>query len=626
MTQDDLQKALDSLDDATRLKLDVDGDGEINVVEYEAFLRRAEAERFEIAELTQLLSPEELALVDVDGDGEVSIEEYRAYLAARGTFFIYMRQSASGRCRRVLWNGTSRAELLALYLDNFYPTFERQAQMGSLSSPGRKSFRKRQVVDIDEDVRRPADVRFVLQHSRFGVCFTNFNLNDIKEGCMLCAQEIFADASPGTISAQTSRNENEGEASGDGTTLSLRERVWMTLDDPLFSPTATAIFVSMMVLIVLSTVTFCIDTMPRIYDHSGSFSHPLVIIEAVCIAIFTAELAARFWACPDRRSFSRDTMNLIDLVAVVPFYIELIATGVEVPGLAVLRVFRLVRVFRLFKMNRGPVQVFASTMERSARPLYMLLFFVLIALVVFSSLLYYVETPVYDDGLRSHVRHVGWECDFTFAYEPPLRYSVLDATQRERNSGLDDPCVLLPLEQQDVDALAADADAADPLLPHAYYRCPSTYSNGNSCAKVWEETPFESIPATMWFSLETMTSLGYGDFVPVSALGKSLCMFIMASGLLVLSLPISVVGNNFTTVYQYMQMQERREKQAEQNRLAREEEAALATKQRSARRRSLLGSVGKALISERPVKKAVGSAAHTEYNRKARSPKAAGGE
>ena len=56
--------------------------------------------------------------------------------------------------------------------------------------------------------------------------------------------------------------------------------------------------------------------------------------------------------CPDRVKYFKEGLNIIDIVAVLPFYLELILTSIEIPGLAVFRVVRLVRVFRLFKVGR----------------------------------------------------------------------------------------------------------------------------------------------------------------------------------------------------------------------------------------------------------------------------------
>ena len=616
LSNEQLKAAVGGLSAETLVEIDQDGDGEVDAHEYAAYMRRAEAERQEIEDLASLLSPEELDMIDTDKDGRVSVEEYRAYLLARGAVTIFMVQAKTRRCARLVWTGTSRAGLARLYLSHFFPQQVHESldaavrvgdkrgmnalrrTMSGSHAPNSARPAGRASRMSDDGVKRPSDVRFVLQHPKYGVPFSNFNLSDLKDGSVLTAFEAFSNGSSKFIAAGATKNDmlaNNGAAT-------LRERLWVLLDDPLSSRPATVIFLLMMFLIILSTVTFCIDTMPRLYEHDPGVSHPFFVIEATCIACFTFELSTRFWASPDRRAFFADVMNMIDLVAILPFYIELVAKGVEVPGLAVLRVLRLVRVFRLFKMNRGPVQVFASTMSRSARPLYMLTFFVLIALVVFSSLLYYIEGAMWDSGLQTFVRHVSWECTTPFSYDPPLSWARLNASAalRERHSGLGDPCALQPLEEQDLAAAAELADAegdvgsSDLLLRHALYVCPSTYDKGG-CRTVWEVSPFESIPAVMWFSLETMSSLGYGDFGPVSAVGKILTMIIMSSGLLVLSLPISVVGSNFTTVYQYLQMQERREKMQLEARRRNEKDAKQAERRSTARRTKVMNAAKMAI-------------------------------
>ena len=114
-------------------------------------------------------------------------------------------------------------------------------------------------------------------------------------------------------------------------------------------------------------------------------------MEAVCISIFTLEAIVRVLSCPDKREYFGDALNIIDLVAIFPFYLEAALQDVEVPGLAVFRVIRLVRVFRLFKVSRGSLMVFVHTMRNSSKPLYMLIFFTSLAMIVFSSLIYYAE-------------------------------------------------------------------------------------------------------------------------------------------------------------------------------------------------------------------------------------------
>jgi hypothetical protein len=67
--------------------------------------------------------------------------------------------------------------------------------------------------------------------------------------------------------------------------------------------------------------------------------------------------------------------------------------------------------------------------------------------------------------------------------------------------------------------------------------------------------PFTSIPATFWYILVTMTTVGYGDHVPVTPLGKLVAVFAMISGIIILALPITVIGTNFARVLREIQQE-----------------------------------------------------------------------
>ena len=56
---------------------------------------------------------------------------------------------------------------------------------------------------------------------------------------------------------------------------------------------------------------------------------------------------------------------------------------------------------------------------------------------------------------------------------------------------------------------------------------------------------FSSIPATMWWAVVTITSVGYGDMVPVTSLGKILTGIISLSGLAIFALPAGIITAGF---------------------------------------------------------------------------------
>src|SRR6218665_3854015 len=107
-------------------------------------------------------------------------------------------------------------------------------------------------------------------------------------------------------------------------------------------------------------------------------------------------------------------MNAIDFFAIVPYFVTLATMMAEKPeseatkamavsaigsdtksssSLAILRVIRLVRVFRIFKLSRHSkgLQILGMTLKASMKELALLIFFLLIGVVLFSSAVYYAE-------------------------------------------------------------------------------------------------------------------------------------------------------------------------------------------------------------------------------------------
>ena len=66
---------------------------------------------------------------------------------------------------------------------------------------------------------------------------------------------------------------------------------------------------------------------------------------------------------------------------------------------------------------------------------------------------------------------------------------------------------------------------------------------------------FPSIPESFWWAIVTVTTLGYGDVVPVTKVGKIIGAMCAICGVIIIALPVSVIGSNFS--YFYMQARTR---------------------------------------------------------------------
>jgi hypothetical protein len=61
----------------------------------------------------------------------------------------------------------------------------------------------------------------------------------------------------------------------------------------------------------------------------------------------------------------------------------------------------------------------------------------------------------------------------------------------------------------------------------------------------WSKSPFQDIPSACYFALVTMTTVGYGDVAPKSAIGQAFASMFCVLGVIIIALPISVISANF---------------------------------------------------------------------------------
>ncbi|XP_004769943.2 potassium voltage-gated channel subfamily A member 3 [Mustela erminea] len=272
----------------------------------------------------------------------------------------------------------------------------------------------------------------------------------------------------------------------------FQRQVWLLFEYPESSGPARGIAIVSVLVILISIVIFCLETLPEFRDEkdypaassqeqfeaasnstsgapagASSFSDPFFVVETLCIIWFSFELLVRFFACPSKATFSRNIMNLIDIVAIIPYFITLgtelaerQGNGQQAMSLAILRVIRLVRVFRIFKLSRHSkgLQILGQTLKASMRELGLLIFFLFIGVILFSSAVYFAEA--------------------------------------------DDPT-----------------------------------------------SGFSSIPDAFWWAVVTMTTVGYGDMHPVTIGGKIVGSLCAIAGVLTIALPVPVIVSNFNYFY-----------------------------------------------------------------------------
>lgn len=98
-------------------------------------------------------------------------------------------------------------------------------------------------------------------------------------------------------------------------------------------------------LILLSLVSFSIETLPNLSDKVINF---LNIFEFITIVIFSIELLLRLILTSPPFKYLFSFYGIIDLIAVIPFYLTV---GVDLRSVRIFRLFRLFRIFKLFKYS-----------------------------------------------------------------------------------------------------------------------------------------------------------------------------------------------------------------------------------------------------------------------------------
>lgn len=196
-----------------------------------------------------------------------------------------------------------------------------------------------------------------------------------------------------------------------GTCLaSFRFHTWNLLTNPESSLLARCIHILNILLILYLPTETMIRTLPsvkscslnykynnhtKIFESNCSVIEPQIeLIGYFCVFILAIESVIRFLCCPKKLKFIMSPLNIIDFVCVVPF---IICTFLSLDGnlntnnsllaVSLIRTFLLLKIFHY----SDSLKLLVLTLKQSFKQLIALVFYVLIGLVLFASLLFYFE-------------------------------------------------------------------------------------------------------------------------------------------------------------------------------------------------------------------------------------------
>lgn len=252
----------------------------------------------------------------------------------------------------------------------------------------------------------------------------------------------------------------------------MKEKLFEIISSPENPSKASKIFdIFIICLIILNVITVIADT----FKLPEWLSSILWWIEVVSVVIFTAEYLLRIYTAnfmyPEltpfraRLKYIRSFIAVIDLLAILPFYIPYI-----IPiDLRVLRMLRIIRLLRIFKINRytTALSTIADVFRRKRHELLSSIAVVSMLMIIAAVLMYNIENEAQPEA-------------------------------------------------------------------------------------------FENAFAALWWAVATLTTVGYGDIYPVTALGKILSAVIALLGIGLVAVPTGIISSGFVE-----SMEEKHQKQEE---------------------------------------------------------------
>lgn len=205
-------------------------------------------------------------------------------------------------------------------------------------------------------------------------------------------------------------------------------------------------------MIIVSIVNFTILTLPNLSTKTQEIINGL---EVFCVAVFTIEYLLRIYAAKSRVRFFFSFFGLVDLIAILPFYLAL---GMDLKSLRAIRLFRILRLFKFLRYG-NTLEKMKKSFNIIKRKLFLFTLATLLLLYFSSIGIYYFENEA----------------------QPEVFTSLFDA---------------------------------------------------------------------MWWSVATLTTVGYGDVYPITNGGKIFASAIVFIGLGLVAIPTGLIASSLTKAFQ----------------------------------------------------------------------------
>ncbi len=167
-------------------------------------------------------------------------------------------------------------------------------------------------------------------------------------------------------------------------------------------------------LIVLNVAAVILVT---VEDYNRRFGGFFRAFEIVSVVLFSIEYVLRVWSCTASEAYSHPVKGrlrymatpgaIIDLLAILPFFLRFLPGALDLRAIRALRIFRILRLLKIGRFSRS-MDIFADVLIEKTTEILITLLVVSIALVFASSMLYYAERTAQPDAFSSIPKSMWW--------------------------------------------------------------------------------------------------------------------------------------------------------------------------------------------------------------------------
>lgn len=288
----------------------------------------------------------------------------------------------------------------------------------------------------------------------------------------------------------------------------------------------SAVFVSSWVL-VFETLA------PR--QPNNNWNVTWFMMDTVFASAFTFDLTVRMISSNSVMEFWGDWLNWLDFITTAPYFLQIPFGPMYNTSQGMLRCLRAARHMKMIKVTKfGTVMVeLEKAMIKSLSALIVPIFYMALALVVLSSLCYFLEmTP---DADNSCTEAQAWPNCIPSASQP-CTPNPADAELCAAVTGK-----FLETSSYCESILRSDGSGE----PACVFEAAVPFSSEDYDWNPNDRPAFDSLPVSIWWCLVTMTGTGYGDFFPVGFYGMVTAAMTAKIGVFFIAMPFAVSGGSF---------------------------------------------------------------------------------